>query len=683
MRNMLPIGCLALALAGAAHGQTPRLHFVDLPPPDRAVLGRVTLHVSDDPITRPSHSRVVIRLDGDLIAECYRLPLDLAWETDGIADGRHLLQLVLLEDRGGKTIDRILDEHTITIRSRVKAADPKPRTDTAPSHRPETIESTLSGSDPGRGVPFAPPPTAAKPTPQPAEAPRESERKQPAVATAADLNSLNATALALAGKKLCIGLGDGSLTIFDPADGKATRVAGPPAAGEARAVAVGSKGTIWWLCAPMVAAPVAAKKGAPAMPAVVQFPQLCSYQPSDGSMQTYDVAAIGARFEPRQIVPWINRVALVAGSAGVILDPKTGQFSDLDDELPKAAIEARQQGGMLRVAGDGSTVVVAVLEQAAGATDGMSSRNLRIWRSRGGSWTGGGAQELEASAGSMVSLGLTTSTVTLLLPTGVLTTNVSRGGEGKLALIPADISAMDSRTQVVCDGVEAWWLHGSTLFHADGDKQSADALFPWNVKGMQPKALVADRGGAWVATSAGVRHVALDAPDSESGYGGFVRARLGDGASDAIGSAEQKLAGAIESWQGTPYVWGGESRKGVDCSGFVMVAFREAGIDLPHGSDNLRSYEEGQRVMDELRYGDVLVYPGHAAIYIGNGQTAETVSSGKRGVGKSTVWRRTQVVVRRFLNVVTEHTPLASRGGKPPLRKPIKKASAPARKKRT
>jgi cell wall-associated NlpC family hydrolase len=180
-----------------------------------------------------------------------------------------------------------------------------------------------------------------------------------------------------------------------------------------------------------------------------------------------------------------------------------------------------------------------------------------------------------------------------------------------------------------------------------------------------------------------VRHVTLDAPNAENGYGGFVRARLGDDTTEAVGPSEQKLAAAIESWQGTPYVWGGESRKGVDCSGFVMVAFREAGIDLPHGSDNLRGYEEGQRVTDELRYGDVLVYPGHAAIYIGNGQTAETVSSGKRGVGKSTVWRRTEVVVRRFLNVVAEHKSFASRGGKPPARKPVKNSSAPTKKKRT
>jgi len=79
----------------------------------------------------------------------------------------------------------------------------------------------------------------------------------------------------------------------------------------------------------------------------------------------------------------------------------------------------------------------------------------------------------------------------------------------------------------------------------------------------------------------------------------------------------------------------------------------------------------------------VLVYPGHAAIYVGNGQTAETVSSGKRGVGHSTVWRRSSVVVRRFLNVALQPRTFASRGGKPPLPKPKKSSSASHKKHRS
>jgi hypothetical protein len=268
MRNMLPIGCLAMALAGAAYGQTPRLRFVDLPSPDHAIMGRVTLHVSDDPITRPARSRVVIRLDGALIAECYRLPLDLAWETDGIEDGRHLLQLVLIEERGGRAIDRILDERTITIRSQIKPARPSvpagpERSEPKPPRRPESVDRPAPAGDsaPGRGVPFGAQPAPAQPaSAQPANSPAQvrTEAGRQSVTGLAELSALNATTVALSGRKLCIGLADGGLTIYDTADGKGTRIAGPPAAGETRAVALGSKGILWWLCAPTVAAPLAA-----------------------------------------------------------------------------------------------------------------------------------------------------------------------------------------------------------------------------------------------------------------------------------------------------------------------------------------------------------------------------------------------------------------------------------------
>ncbi|MBC8138642.1 MAG: hypothetical protein H8F28_22410, partial [Fibrella sp.] len=48
-----------------------------------------------------------------------------------------------------------------------------------------------------------------------------------------------------------------------------------------------------------------------------------------------------------------------------------------------------------------------------------------------------------------------------------------------------------------------------------------------------------------------------------------------------------------------------------------------------------------------------LVYPGHVALYIGNGRTGETVggssTSTNGSVSKSTIWRRRNVIVKRFL----------------------------------
>ena len=46
----------------------------------------------------------------------------------------------------------------------------------------------------------------------------------------------------------------------------------------------------------------------------------------------------------------------------------------------------------------------------------------------------------------------------------------------------------------------------------------------------------------------------------------------------------RKLLKVAESYKGTPYKYGGTSRKGMDCSGFVMTCYKEIGINLPRRS---------------------------------------------------------------------------------------------------
>ena len=70
----------------------------------------------------------------------------------------------------------------------------------------------------------------------------------------------------------------------------------------------------------------------------------------------------------------------------------------------------------------------------------------------------------------------------------------------------------------------------------------------------------------------------------------------------------------------TPYLWGGRSRTGVDCSGLVQLSFEAAGIACPRDSD-MAAAELGERVvipsdLEGLQRGDVIFWPGHCGIMI-------------------------------------------------------------------
>ena len=128
-----------------------------------------------------------------------------------------------------------------------------------------------------------------------------------------------------------------------------------------------------------------------------------------------------------------------------------------------------------------------------------------------------------------------------------------------------------------------------------------------------------------------------DERDSESASRSSDRETVEVAPSEAGGSIMEIAA----RYDGTPYVYGGTTPSGFDCSGFVQYVYKQVGISLPRTASAQSG--AGQRVSrSEARPGDIVSFTDgggvyHNGLYAGDGMLWDSPRSGKT-VSKRAIW---------------------------------------------
>lgn len=172
--------------------------------------------------------------------------------------------------------------------------------------------------------------------------------------------------------------------------------------------------------------------------------------------------------------------------------------------------------------------------------------------------------------------------------------------------------------------------------------------------------IIQEQEAAAAAAAAQAAAARANSSSSSSSYDGGGAGKGGSIASDyaagggknpgaSTGVSGSSVVSYAMQFVGNPYVWAGNSlTNGVDCSGFVHEVYAHFGISTPRYSQAFKSV--GQAVsFDNIQPGDVVVYPGHVAIYAGGGVIVEAQSTKAGITANRSVQCHTILAIRRLV----------------------------------
>ncbi|MDH4365033.1 MAG: transglycosylase SLT domain-containing protein [Acidimicrobiia bacterium] len=149
----------------------------------------------------------------------------------------------------------------------------------------------------------------------------------------------------------------------------------------------------------------------------------------------------------------------------------------------------------------------------------------------------------------------------------------------------------------------------------------------------------ADADGGWpllvgATLPAGLLNALGTDVSSPAGPGIDARSELGGtGPSGGAASPGEAVVAAAAAYLGVPYLWGGtDPDRGLDCSGLIQLAYRQAGVEMPKWSRNQATMGVAVDSIDQALPGDILTFGHpvrHVALYVGDGKMLHAPKRGE------------------------------------------------------